>query len=254
MQVGFVYSLKGKPTGFPFSLLKDLSADKLPSPAGQTAQLGDLAFAHTPQRDHVPHFDTCVGAQRLHVVQADPPLGDELGRFGAGQTEHPCRHGVQPQGHGCDKTQVIGIMQDVQKEYRYLPEDALLHIADRVGISKAKIYGVATFYENFSLNAKGKYVIKCCNGTACHVRKSDDVQKALWESTGMACPDGCIGGGGQPPACNARKEERYQGIFEADKECALRSSEQNPALDGIYKLLNGRAHELLHIHYPDHNR
>ena len=70
----------------------------------------------------------------------------------------------------------------------------------------------------------------------------------------MACPDGCIGGGGQPPACNARKEERYQGIFEADKECALRSSEQNPALDGIYKLLNGRAHELLHIHYPDHNR
>ena len=116
--------------------------------------------------------------------------------------------------HGCDKTQVIGIMQDVQKEYRYLPEDALLHIADRVGISKAKIYGVATFYENFSLNAKGKYVIKCCNGTACHVRKSDDVQKALWESTGMT-PDqhisddglftiervSCLGACGLAPVC-----------------------------------------------------
>ena len=87
--------------------------------------------------------------------------------------------------HGCDKTQVIGIMQDVQKEYRYLPEDALLYIAEKTGMSAAKLYGVATFYENFSLDAKGKYVIKCCNGTACHVRKSDDVQKALWEATGM---------------------------------------------------------------------
>ena len=116
--------------------------------------------------------------------------------------------------HGCDKTQVIGIMQDVQKEYRYLPEDTLLYIADRVGISKAKIYGVATFYENFSLNAKGKYVIKCCNGTACHVRKSDNVQEALWESTGMTpgqhiSDDGlftiervsCLGACGLAPVC-----------------------------------------------------
>lgn len=116
--------------------------------------------------------------------------------------------------HGCDKTQVIGIMQDIQKKYRYLPEDALLYIADKVGISKAKIYGVATFYENFSLNAKGKYVIKCCNGTACHVRKSDDVQEALWESTGMTpgqhiSDDGlftiervsCLGACGLAPVC-----------------------------------------------------
>lgn len=87
--------------------------------------------------------------------------------------------------HSYDKSKVIGIMQDVQKEYRYLPEDALMYIADKLGMSAAKLYGVATFYENFSLDAKGKYVIKCCNGTACHVRKSDDVQKALWEATGM---------------------------------------------------------------------
>jgi len=70
----------------------------------------------------------------------------------------------------------------------------------------------------------------------------------------MACPNGCIGGGGQPPACNARKAERNNGLFAADEECELRSSEQNPALDGVYKLLRGRAHELLHIHYPDHHR
>ena len=67
---------------------------------------------------------------------------------------------------------VIAIMQDVQKEYRYLPEAALSYIASGLKISEAKVYGVATFYENFSLEPKGKYVIKVCDGTACHVRKS----------------------------------------------------------------------------------
>ena len=70
----------------------------------------------------------------------------------------------------------------------------------------------------------------------------------------MACPNGCIGGGGQPPACNARKAERNDGLFAADEECLLKSSEQNPALDSIYNLLGGRAHELLHVHYPDHGK
>lgn len=70
----------------------------------------------------------------------------------------------------------------------------------------------------------------------------------------MACPNGCIGGGGQPPACQARKAERCEGIFIADEACELRSSEQNPALDAVYDLLRGRAHELLHVHYPDHGR
>ena len=68
----------------------------------------------------------------------------------------------------------------------------------------------------------------------------------------MACPNGCIGGGGQPPALNSRKAERNTAIFAADGACELRSSEQNPALDDIYKLLDGRAHDLLHIHYPSH--
>ena len=70
----------------------------------------------------------------------------------------------------------------------------------------------------------------------------------------MACPNGCIGGGGQPSACNARKAERNVGLFAADKQCELKSSEQNPALDYIYDLLNGREHELLHIHYPAHGK
>ena len=71
----------------------------------------------------------------------------------------------------------------------------------------------------------------------------------------MACPNGCIGGGGQPPASNARKRERVEAIFKADEDCALKIPQQNPALGYIYdELLKGRAHELLHIHYPLHHR
>ena len=86
--------------------------------------------------------------------------------------------------YGCDKSKVIAIMQDVQEKYRYLPQEALTHIAKKVGISESKLYGVATFYGNFSLDAKGKYVIKVCRGTACHVRKSSNVLQALYEATG----------------------------------------------------------------------
>ena len=88
--------------------------------------------------------------------------------------------------HACDASQIIAIMQDVQGKYRYLPKDALRYIADKVGISESKIYGVATFYENFSLDVKGKYVLKVCRGTACHVRKSGNVLQALYDATGLS--------------------------------------------------------------------
>ena len=69
----------------------------------------------------------------------------------------------------------------------------------------------------------------------------------------MACPNGCIGGGGQPPASNARKAERCRAIFKEDEERELKNPQQNPALDYVYDvLLQGRAHDLLHIHYPLH--
>ena len=89
------------------------------------------------------------------------------------------------QKYGCDKTRVIAIMQEIQNEYKFLPKDALKYIAEKIGESEAELYGVATFYENFSMNEKGKYIIKVCNGTACHVRKSDDVQEALYAATGL---------------------------------------------------------------------
>jgi len=77
------------------------------------------------------------------------------------------------------RKELINIIQEIQKEYRYLPEDILEYIADNLDISHAKIYGVATFYENFSLEPKGKNIIKICDGTACHVRKSIPILNAI---------------------------------------------------------------------------
>ncbi len=81
--------------------------------------------------------------------------------------------------HKYDRTHIIAILQDIQSEFRYLPEKLLTYTADAVGISEAKIYSIATFYENFSLKPKGKYVIKICDGTACHVRKSIPILKEI---------------------------------------------------------------------------
>lgn len=88
----------------------------------------------------------------------------------------------------CDynKTSLIAIMQEIQHRFRYLPRHTLLYVAAKLGISPAKIYSVATFYENFSLEPKGKYVIRVCDGTACHVRKSVPVLKALRENLGLS--------------------------------------------------------------------
>ena len=88
--------------------------------------------------------------------------------------------------YGKDARSLIPIMQDIQAEYRYLPGELLTYVAEQIGITEAKAYSVATFYENFSFEAKGKYVIKVCDGTACHVRKSMPVQEALWKELGLS--------------------------------------------------------------------
>ena len=72
--------------------------------------------------------------------------------------------------HTCEERSLIPIIQDIQEEYRYLPPELLSYVAKKIGISEAKAFSVASFYENFSFEAKGKYVIKVCDGTACHVQ------------------------------------------------------------------------------------
>ena len=84
-----------------------------------------------------------------------------------------------------DARSLIPIMQDIQAEYRYLPPELLTYVAEQIGITEAKAYSVATFYENFSFEAKGRYVIKVCDGTACHVKHSAPILEALWKELGL---------------------------------------------------------------------
>lgn len=113
-----------------------------------------------------------------------------------------------------NKSSIIPIMQDIQRDYHYLPEEVLAYVAKHLDVSEAKIYGVATFYENFSLEPKGKYVIKVCDGTACHVRQSAPILEEFRKQLGVsaACPTtedrlftvetvSCLGACGLAPVC-----------------------------------------------------
>lgn len=81
--------------------------------------------------------------------------------------------------HGAQPSQLIAILQDTQTAFNYLSQEDMTLIAQRLGISTAKVYSVATFYENFSLEPKGKHIIRVCDGTACHVRKSQPIYDAI---------------------------------------------------------------------------
>lgn len=81
-----------------------------------------------------------------------------------------------------DKSSLIPLLQDVQTIYGYLPEDALQEISEFVGIPLSRVYGVATFYNQFRLIPLGENVIRVCRGTACHVKNSANILYAL-EST-----------------------------------------------------------------------
>ncbi|MBN2738417.1 MAG: NAD(P)H-dependent oxidoreductase subunit E [Spirochaetales bacterium] len=87
--------------------------------------------------------------------------------------------------HNNDPAKLITILQEIQEVYRYLPEDIMTFVATSLGISPAKVYGVATFYSHFALKPKGKYVIKLCDGTACHVKKSTAILEALQTRLGL---------------------------------------------------------------------
>ena len=87
--------------------------------------------------------------------------------------------------YGSEEKSLIAILQRAQENYRYLPKEIFPYLAKKLDIPEARIYGVATFYENFSLERKGKYVIKVCDGTACHVRKSIPALNELRKQLGL---------------------------------------------------------------------
>ena len=127
---------------------------------------------------------------------------------------------------------LIPILQKVQEEYRYLPEEIMTLIATSLGISPAKVYGVATFYSHFTLKPKGKYLIRICDGTACHVKRSTDLLDAMRSRLGLTGNKNttadmlftietvsCLGACGLAPVITVNDE--VHGLMTPDKAVAV---------------------------------
>jgi NADH-quinone oxidoreductase subunit E len=82
--------------------------------------------------------------------------------------------------HQRNSSRLIPILQEVQGEYRYLPEEVLTFVATSLGLPPARVFGVATFFSHFTLKPRGKYTIRLCDGTACHVRDLVAILEALY--------------------------------------------------------------------------
>ena len=106
---------------------------------------------------------------------------------------------------------LMRVMQEAQAIYGYLPKEVQVMIAEGLGVSLSEVYGVATFYTQFSLSPKGRHRISLCLGTACYVKGADKILEALEEKLGIKCgectPDGlfsldscrCVGACGLAP-------------------------------------------------------
>ena len=118
-------------------------------------------------------------------------------------------------------------LQDVQKEFGYIPREGLESLSNHFGCSVAQLYSMATFYKALSLKPKGKHVIKVCDGTACHIRGSniliDDIKRVLGIEPGDITEDGeyslelvnCLGACAIAPVMVI--DDKYYGQVKAEK-------------------------------------
>lgn len=163
---------------------------------------------------------------------------------------------------------LVAILQDVQAEYRYLPQEVMTYVATALSVPPSVVYGVATFYSQFSMEPKGKYVIKVCDGTACHVRGSEPVHYAIRKAAGLKSGQittddltftvetvACVGACGLAPVVMVNDEQVYgqmtpeearkliSGLKQTDEPVVPRESVAiaAPDLTGMRRLPNRRA-------------
>jgi len=113
--------------------------------------------------------------------------------------------------YGADRAASLAVLQEVQQEFNYLPREALELVAERLSMPLSEVYHLATFYRTFSLKPKGKYCIRVCLGTACHVHGGplvlEQFERLLGIKAGETTPDGtysleatsCLGACAQAP-------------------------------------------------------
>ena len=126
-----------------------------------------------------------------------------------------------------DKALLVSILQDVQAEYRYLPEDAIVEVSRGLEIPLSQVYSVATFFRAFSLEPRGRHLINVCLGTACHVRGAakvlDKFERELGIKSGETTKDlkftleivNCVGACALGPMVIINEE--YHGEMTTDK-------------------------------------
>ncbi|MCD6358487.1 MAG: NADH-quinone oxidoreductase subunit NuoE [Dehalococcoidia bacterium] len=130
-----------------------------------------------------------------------------------------------------DKGLLISILQDIQKEYNYLPREALEYVCLEMCIPLSQIYSVATFFKAFSLKPRGRHIISVCLGTACYVRGAakvlESIESELKVSPGETTDDGrftletvnCVGACALGPMVII--DEEYHGEMKTDKVSSL---------------------------------
>ncbi|MHA1211106.1 MAG: NADH-quinone oxidoreductase subunit NuoE [Candidatus Heimdallarchaeota archaeon] len=84
-----------------------------------------------------------------------------------------------------DSSSIIPILQHIQDKFGYLPREALIKCSKYLGVPLSRIYGVATFYSQFNFTPLGKYVVKICHGTACHVNGAVNIAQELMSELGI---------------------------------------------------------------------
>jgi len=134
-------------------------------------------------------------------------IDEDIGEVGKILNEYDKRRGI-----------LIHALQKIQEEHRYLPEDELKKLSEKLGLSLAEIYGVASFYKLFYFTPRGKKIVRVCLGTACYVRGSKKILDALEEKFGIKSGEttkdlaltletvGCLGCCGLAPVSTVDEE------------------------------------------------
>ena len=133
-----------------------------------------------PQKGMVQAFDPSHQLSRYEVEIMDSIPAETI--------ERVLNHKVR------DRSQLIEVLQDVQEEFNYLPEEALRAIAERLAVPEIEVFRVANFYKAFTLQPRGQHLLTLCMGTACHVRAAerllDQVKAQAGITAGETTEDG----------------------------------------------------------------
>jgi NADH:ubiquinone oxidoreductase subunit E len=130
---------------------------------------------------------------------------DELGKVRLDDEGHKRLRQILDE-HEAERSAVISVLQGVNKQYKYLPENVLRHVARALDIPLSRVYNIATFYNAFSLTPKGEHIIHVCLGTACYVKGGTKIGGTTKDSKFSLETVSCLGCCGQSPVITVNED------------------------------------------------